>query len=151
MSDKLSAALLLQWGEPVWRLRHRDPPEILPPAARAISQQTDQQAKRPENTSMDVFQGFFVPDQLDPAAEMLLTNIVRVFPHLGERHGFDAVEALLMAETGQAVVFGVPDWVEEVMDLSVSVVVLPALEEMLEQPLLKKRAYFQLLDLFQDR
>ena len=150
MSDKLSAALLLQWGEPVWRLRHGGPPEILQPAENAVGKNAESAGKSPEKASFDVFQGFFVPETLDEACETLLRNIQRVFPQLGQRHGFEEVEALLMAETGQAVVFGAPEWAADVADLPVSVVVLPALEALLEQPQLKKRVYFQLLDLFQD-
>ena len=149
MSDKLSAALLWQWGEPVWRLRHGGPPEILQPAENAAEKNTEKAEKSPEKPSLDVFQGFFVPEALDASCETLLRNIQRVFPQLGERHGFDEVDTLLMAEAGRAVVFGAPAWVTDVADFPVAVVVLPALDEMLEQPQLKKRVYFQLLDLFQ--
>jgi len=147
MSDKLNTALLLQWGVPVWRLRQGGPPKILAPAARAISP-ADRQENRPENMSMDVFQGFFVPDQLNPEAQRLLANIVRVFPQLHPRYGFSQAEPLLQAVSGWAVVFGEPDWLQDLPPQTVNLIQLADLQQMLRAPTLKRQAYFQLLDWF---
>lgn len=146
--SKLPPELLLQWGVPLWRQRQREVPENFSAPALAASEMAE---KSPEKASAGVFQGFFVPDALDDASEALLQNILQVFPQLGARHAISDVTPLLAAESGTAVIFGTPEWLEDAETLPLTPAVLPSLDDMLEQPLLKKQAYLQLLALYRAR
>ena len=137
---RLPAELLLSWGEPVWRLRDGVSPIFA--GCRA-----DAPAAHEENTPQTPgFAGFFVPETLDAAEDTLLRNILRVFPDLGARHSLDDPAPLLEADGGRAVVFGEADWLVDAEELPVRLCVVPALAEMLDDPLAKKRAYLALLN-----
>jgi len=137
--SELPPELLLRWGVPLWRCR-QGVPDFFHGAENAA------EAKPVKVGVQAHFAGFFVPDALSDAADALLANIQRACPWLGDRHAFAAPDALLAAESGRAWVFGEPDWWVETEALPVRCIQLPDLEAMLEEPLLKKRAYLTLLE-----
>lgn len=146
--SKLPAELLLQWDMPLWRLRKGGLPENLQVEASASEKMPEKPAKTPENR---VFSGVFVPETLSALADTLLRNMQKAFPQFPTaRFIYDEVEALLAAETGSVPVFGEPEWLEDAQDLPVTVVALPDLEAMLEDPLLKKQCYVVLLKHFHE-
>ncbi len=147
--SKLPAALLLQWGQPLWQLRTGG----LPPFFENAEKQNcafESVQKSPEKASDNkAFSGVFVPEDLSEQAQVLLKNIQKAFPALPAlSFTFEQVEALLMSEAGSVWVFGEPQWSEDIADLPVAVVYLPDLEAMLEDPWLKKQCYITLLQHF---
>ena len=137
---RLPAELLLSWGEPVWRLRDGVSPIFTGCPAGA---QPALEENAPQNPG---FAGFFVPEALDAQESALLAAIERVFPHLGTRFALEDPAPLLEADGGRAVVFGEAEWLVDANELPVRLCVVPALAEMLDDPLAKKRAYLALLN-----
>ncbi|WP_294947384.1 hypothetical protein [Sulfurivirga sp.] len=144
MSGRLPAELLLDWGEPVWRLRDGVSPIF---AGRRAGAPVASEDNAPQNPG---FAGFFVPEALDAQESALLSAIERVFPQLGARCALEDPAPLLEADGGRAVIFGEADWLADADELPVRLCVVPALGQMLEDPLAKKRAYLALLNFLAD-
>ena len=144
-SDRLPADLLLAWGEPLWLPRNRGHHDFCAAEVSPEEKTGQNPAKTPQKA---VFAGFFVPEELDEAQVRLLENIQRVFPQLGQRQALDDPTPLLEVDGGQAVVFGEADWLADADELPVRLCVVPALGQMLEDPLAKKHTYLALLKFF---